>query len=84
MARYSVAEAKDGFSGLLDKALGGEEVVITRRGEPIAEIRPVRRAAPKPAASIEEWVKHRRDARGRVSIGSVELLDSLYDEEGRP
>ena len=33
MASYSVAVTKDNLSALIDKALAGEEVVITRRGK---------------------------------------------------
>ena len=35
MARYSVATTKDKLSSLIDKALAGEEVVITRHGKPV-------------------------------------------------
>ena len=38
MARYSVAEAKNNLPKLLDLALAGEEVIITRRGEEVATI----------------------------------------------
>jgi len=38
MASYSVAEAKDNLPKLLDRALAGEDVTITRRGKPIARL----------------------------------------------
>jgi prevent-host-death family protein len=34
MAKYSVATTKNNLSSLIDKALAGEEVVITRHGKP--------------------------------------------------
>ncbi|MFI5009333.1 MAG: type II toxin-antitoxin system Phd/YefM family antitoxin [Solirubrobacterales bacterium] len=37
-------EAKTTLSRLVEAALGGEEVVITRRGHPVARIEPVRPA----------------------------------------
>jgi len=40
MTRYSVAEAKNNLPRLLDRMLAGEEVVITRRGKPIARLAP--------------------------------------------
>ena len=40
---YSVAEAKNTLPRLIDRALQGEAVVITRRGKPVAELKPVRR-----------------------------------------
>ncbi len=42
MPRYSVAEAKNNLPKLLDRALAGEEVIITRRGEPVARLVPER------------------------------------------
>ena len=41
MANYGVAEAKNKFTHLLDRVEGGERVVITRHGKPVAELRPV-------------------------------------------
>ena len=36
---YSVADAKNRLPSLIDKALAGEEVIITRRGKPVVELR---------------------------------------------
>ncbi|MGH3226533.1 MAG: type II toxin-antitoxin system Phd/YefM family antitoxin, partial [Streptosporangiaceae bacterium] len=44
MSRYGVAAAKSGLSKLIDRALAGEPVVITRHGHPVVELRPA--AAP--------------------------------------
>jgi prevent-host-death family protein len=43
---YSVAEAKSGLSGLLDRVEAGEKILVTRRGRPIAQLSPVRAARP--------------------------------------
>jgi prevent-host-death family protein len=40
MTHYSVAEARNNLPRLLDRMLAGEEVVITRRGKPIARLAP--------------------------------------------
>ncbi len=37
MTAYSVADAKTNLPRLIDRALGGEEVIITRHGKPVAE-----------------------------------------------
>ena len=42
MSAHSVAEAKNQLSKLIDRALKGEGVVITRRGQPVVELKPVR------------------------------------------
>ena len=39
MARYSIATTKDNLSSLIDKALAGEEVIITRHGKPVVQMR---------------------------------------------
>jgi antitoxin (DNA-binding transcriptional repressor) of toxin-antitoxin stability system len=40
MATYSIAQAKDQLSKLVDEALAGEIVTITRYGKAVAELRP--------------------------------------------
>jgi prevent-host-death family protein len=40
MATYSIAQAKDQLSKLVDEALAGESVTITRHGKVVAELRP--------------------------------------------
>jgi len=44
MSSYSSAKAKDNLLKLIDEALAGEEVTITRRGKPVVELRPARSA----------------------------------------
>jgi antitoxin (DNA-binding transcriptional repressor) of toxin-antitoxin stability system len=41
MATYSVAEAKNNLSELIDRTLKGEGVLITRHGKPVVEFKPV-------------------------------------------
>jgi prevent-host-death family protein len=41
MIKAGIKEARQNLTGFLNKVLKGEEVVITRRGEPIAIISPV-------------------------------------------
>jgi prevent-host-death family protein len=47
---YSTYEAKARLSELLSRVRGGETIVITHRGEEIAELRPVKRAEGASAA----------------------------------
>lgn len=54
-------EAKTRLSELLEKVTRGHVYRITRRGKPIAELRPVPATARRPAFGAD---------RGRVSIGS--------------
>ena len=40
MGTFSISEAKARLSELIERALRGEEVVIIRRGKPVAQIAP--------------------------------------------
>ena len=46
MSTFSIAEAKARLSELLKRAEKGEEVLITRRGKPVAKLAPVRTTRP--------------------------------------
>ncbi|MBC7986980.1 MAG: type II toxin-antitoxin system prevent-host-death family antitoxin [Sphingomonadaceae bacterium] len=81
MASYSVAEAKNTLPRLIDKAMAGEEVVITRHGKVVAELRS-RAAVAEPRAPYDyAALGRRRRARGTVSIDSVELINAMYEED---
>ena len=80
MAEYSVADAKNRLPKLIDKALGGEEVVITRRGKPVVELRPASRP-PAPPIGSDEWLFERTRARPGVGLTSVQLLDLLNEAD---
>jgi prevent-host-death family protein len=83
MTTYSVADAKNHLPKLIDKALQGEEVVITRRGKPVVELRPALPQPPQPKGVNEwhEWLFARTRARPKVNLTSVQLLDLLYEED---
>ena len=82
MASYSVADAKNRLPTLIDKAMAGEEVVITRHGRPVVELRPARQRSVKSPKAMHEWLLARTRARKGVGITSVELLDQMYEDDG--
>ena len=55
MKTVSVLEAKTHLSALLEAVRRGEEVVITRRGQPVARLSPI--AAPKVQREPGSWRK---------------------------
>lgn len=57
MPHYSVATTKDKLSSLIDKALAGEEVVITRHGKPIVSLHVVQQE-PKSVRNRQEWIAY--------------------------
>lgn len=81
MARYGVAEAKDGLPSLIDKALAGEEVVITRHGRPVVELRAIEPAAPKRSrAEIFAKLAELRARVGPLEVDSLEIIRQDREE----
>ncbi|MDB5479760.1 MAG: prevent-host-death family protein [Caulobacteraceae bacterium] len=79
MSTYSVADAKAGLRCLINRALAGEEVIITRHGKPVVELRPT--TVPSPAATgSHDWFLSRRVKLAPGAPTSVELLNMIYDE----
>ncbi len=75
MSTVTLAEAKTHLSHLIDQVEAGEEVVITRRGHPVALMSPVA----KPKHAVKSLVEFRsRMPHWRKS--SAELLREMRDE----
>jgi prevent-host-death family protein len=81
MTTYSVAEAKNRLPASIDKAIEGEEVVITRHGKPVAELRPCGQRNATSSRAMLEWLWSRTKARKGAGITSVELLNQMYDDD---
>jgi prevent-host-death family protein len=81
MGTYSVAEAKNRLPALINKAIEGEEVVITRHGKPVAELRPRGQRNAASSKAMHEWLFARTKARKGVGITSVELLNQMYEDD---
>jgi prevent-host-death family protein len=75
MLTTNLSQAKAHLSELLDKMEAGEEVVITRRGKPVAHMRP---ATKKPLPLDELAAFRAKMPRWRGS--SAELLRQMRDE----
>nr|WP_295660789.1 type II toxin-antitoxin system prevent-host-death family antitoxin [Polymorphobacter sp.] len=80
MPRYSVAEAKNTLPRLIDRALAGEDVVITRHGKPVVEVR-AREAFDRAAwlASLDR-IEAETAAIPPTGITSVQLLSDMSNE----
>jgi antitoxin (DNA-binding transcriptional repressor) of toxin-antitoxin stability system len=80
MSTHSVAEAKNQLSKLIDRALKGEGVIITRRGEPVVESKPVR-PAPRPITEADiEWLQANLVGRKIPEIDAGQLVSDMRDE----
>ena len=86
MAEYSIADAKNNFPKLVDRALAGEEVTITRRGKPVARLSstadetPASPSANGPKSPYDiEWIRrHRLTPSAEVEGG--DLVRQMRDE----
>jgi antitoxin (DNA-binding transcriptional repressor) of toxin-antitoxin stability system len=76
----SVAQAKAGLTGLINRARAGESVMISRTGEPTVGARP---AAPAPSttavAARERPISDRVELRAGART-PVERLNMIYDK----
>ena len=87
MSTHSVADAKTHLSELINRALEGEGVVITRRGQPVVELRPIESAidrvdeAPRRITEADvEWLRARRVGRLSPDKDAAELVREMRDE----
>ncbi|MDX6595347.1 MAG: hypothetical protein QOI72_729 [Solirubrobacterales bacterium] len=76
MARVGMHEAKTHLSQLVERALDGEEIVLTRRGEPAVRLVP-ERAGGGFAALAGVW-----HGRVRIADDFDELPDDLAESLG--
>lgn len=85
MSSYSVADAKNGLPRLIDRALEGEEVVITRHGKPVVELRALlpraARQSPEEKAAMYDRMRRDLEAMPKLDITTVEVLREMYEED---
>jgi prevent-host-death family protein len=80
MGTHSVAEAKNKLPELIDRALKGEGVVITRHGRPVVELKPI----PEPVRPVTpedlDWLAARRLKLRNVTEDAGTLVSKMRDE----
>lgn len=81
MSTHSVAEAKNKLSELINCALKGESVVITRHGQPVVELRPVKPAPRRMTEADFEWLQAHRARLTPAKTDAGTLLSQMRDEE---
>jgi prevent-host-death family protein len=81
MASHSVAEARNHLSELIDRALEGEGVVITRHGQPVVELRPMEPLLKTMSAEDLAWLAKRRVGQAeKFSSDAARLVRDMRDE----
>jgi prevent-host-death family protein len=83
MSTHSIANAKNQLSKLIDRALKGEGVVITRHGHPVVELKPV----PEPprvttTADLDQLAKYRIGRLSKTKDAGA-ILSAMRDEDER-
>jgi len=84
MTAYSLAQAQQQLDRLVDEALAGEVVTITREGGAAVTLSPAAKAASevKPIdAEYIAWMRKRREARPSLGGDSVTLVREMRDED---
>ncbi len=81
MSVYSIAKAKDNFSKLVDEALAGEDVAITRHGKVVAYIRSaVERPLRQPSQRLIAQIMARAKKRPRLDEPAADIIRRMRDE----
>lgn len=83
MGKHSVADAKNHLSELIDRALSGEDVVITRHGHPVVELKPVIAPARPVTTDDLDWLAARRVGRLSLQEDAGQFVSRMRDEEDR-
>jgi prevent-host-death family protein len=83
MANHSVADAKNHLSQLIDSALEGEEVVITRHGAPVVVLKPVGPARRPVNRDDVEWLLRRRVKGSPPAEDAGTTVSRMRDEDWR-
>lgn len=83
MSTHTVAETKNQLSKLIERALRGEHIVVTRRGQPVIELKPMH-PPPRPITEADiEWLRARRVGRKMPKTDAATLVRQMRDEEER-
>jgi prevent-host-death family protein len=81
MSSHSVADAKNRLPELIDRALKGEDVVITRHGHPVVELKAL---SPQPRRiTLEdiEWLRAHRVGDKAPKEDAGTLVSRMRDED---
>lgn len=83
MSSHSIAEAKRKLSNLIDRALEGKQVIITRAGRPVVTLAAISSSpSPLPPEALER-LKRRRVGKRLPRLNAVAAVRSLRREWDR-
>ena len=83
--RISVTDAKAQLTELVRRAEAGDEIVLTRHGQPAVRLVPVRRPVdPEARRRLLEEVQTSAAAKATAGETAARSQDFLYDSDGLP
>ncbi|MDP3691722.1 type II toxin-antitoxin system Phd/YefM family antitoxin [Bradyrhizobium sp.] len=80
MSTYSIAQAKDQLSKLVDEVLEGQQVIITRYGKPVVELRPATPAGRPVTAKDIDWLRRCRETLPSFDGDTVADIRAMRDD----
>ncbi len=79
VGKYSIVEAKNQLSELIDRALNGKGVIITRHGRPVVELKPIMPAVEPITPQAVDWLAQRRVGRRMPRADAAALVRKMRD-----
>jgi prevent-host-death family protein len=83
MTTHSITEAKNHLPELIDRALKGEFVVITRRGQPVVELKPVQQPSRRITQADIDWLDAHRVGKKEPLEDAGALFSRMRNENWR-
>jgi prevent-host-death family protein len=83
--RISVTDAKGQLTDLVRRAEAGDEIILTRHGQPVVRLVPVKAVLKRKARrQLLEAVKASGKAKADAGPSAARSQDFLYDDDGLP
>ena len=80
--KISISEAKAKLSALVNAALAGEQVILTKHGRPVAEIRPfAAKKSPAEKLSAIQRIAAGSKPKRLDGVAAAEADNFLYDDD---
>jgi prevent-host-death family protein len=84
VSQHTVADAKSQLSDLIDRALSGEAVVITRAGRPVVELKPIQPRTVGPITDEAlDWLAAHRVCNQPAAEDAGTFVCRMRDEDWR-
>jgi prevent-host-death family protein len=82
MSSHSITDAKANLSKLIDRALAGEVVIITRHGRQVVELKPMAKQAEPMTKADLDWLRSRRLVHRIPGLDTGAFVSQMRDEDG--